>query len=150
MEKDALWHRSTLAARQGCILLPVSQGGDLGWKLDAMCGWAQDRGSRDVGWETSAGRAGWTGVGLDNKLAGCGLQDVGGSTVLRKQQCKMICNVEASCGPWLGAQTSRTSNARRSKTLSSNSYGAMHTAQGWRLRASKTTCVTRLHRTIYR
>ena len=81
MEKDALWHRSTLAARQGCILLPVSQGVDLGWKLDAMCGWALDMGSRYVKWETSAGRAGWNGVGLDNKLAGCGLQDVGDSTL---------------------------------------------------------------------
>ena len=89
-----------------CCLCP--KGVDLGWKLDAMCGWALDWGSRDVGWETSAGRAGWTGVGLDNKLAGCGLQDVGDSTVLRRHQCtEMICNAEASCGRWLGAQTSR-------------------------------------------
>ena len=82
--------------------------GHLGWKLDAMCGWALDMGSRYVKWETSAGRAGWKGVGLDNKLAGCGLQDVGDSTVLRRHQCtEMICNAEASSGHWLGAQTSQ-------------------------------------------
>ena len=81
---DALWHPCTLAARQGCVLLPVSLGGDLGWKLDAVSGWALGRGSRDVGRETGGCRGGSASGGLDNELMGCGLQDVGDLAVLQK------------------------------------------------------------------
>ena len=97
------------------------------------------------------------GVGLGGQAFGWtrSLRAVGSRMWVAQLSCensnaKIICNVQASCGPWLGAQTSRKSNARRSRTLSSKSYGAMHTAQGWKLRASKTTCVTGLHRIIYR
>ena len=57
-----------------------------------------------MGRETGGCRGGWASGGLDNELMGCGLQDVGDLAVLQKMH-DMICNVEASCGLWLGALT---------------------------------------------